>query len=238
VEPDFIPAGDPGLSRYRLLLVPPLYSASDEILQQICDFVKGGGHVVMAFKSGFTDQYSTVRHVMAPGPLRPAAGFHYQEFSNLVDPVRLTPDPFQAGTENKASVWAEFLIPDGAEVLASLDDPNWHFPAITRNRYGTGTLTYEATVVTDALQTGIVRDALSRAGLGSAEDEQLPKTVRVRHGSNTQGKRLHYYFNFSGQEQRFAYPYSQAMDLLAGSEVAKGASVALRPWGVAILAEN
>jgi beta-galactosidase len=56
VEADFVQAGDGELSRYRVLLVPPLYSASDEVLQRICDYVKGGGHVVMAFKSGFTDQ--------------------------------------------------------------------------------------------------------------------------------------------------------------------------------------
>jgi beta-galactosidase len=237
VEPDFVPAGDSGLSRYRLLLVPPLYSASDEVLQQICDFVKGGGHVIMAFKSGFTDQYSTVRHVIAPGPLRPAAGFHYQEFTNLAEPVRVTPDPFQVGMENKASVWAEFLIPDGAEVLASLDDPNWRFPAVTRNRYGTGTLTYEATVITDALQMAIIKDAVSRAGLASP-DQRLPKPVRVRHGLTSQGKLLHYYLNFSGQEQRFGYPYAQATEVLTGAAVAKGASTAVRPWGVAILLEQ
>ena len=77
----------------------------------------------MAFKSGFTNEYSTVRDTMAPGPLRAAAGFHYQEFTNLAQPVRLTPDPFHAGAENQGSVWQEFLIPDSAEVLASLDHP-------------------------------------------------------------------------------------------------------------------
>ena len=83
VEPDFVQVGDRNLSRYKVLLVPPLYSASDPVLQQVSDYVAGGGHLLMAFKSGFTNQYSTVRDVMAPGPLRKAAGFHYQEFSSL-----------------------------------------------------------------------------------------------------------------------------------------------------------
>lgn len=237
VEADFVQAGDGELSRYRVLLVPPLYSASDEVLQRICDYVKGGGHVVMAFKSGFTDQYSTVRHAMAPGPLRPAAGFHYQEFTSLADPVLLTPDPFQAGGENKASVWAEFLIPDTAEVLASLADSNWRFPAITRNRYVGGTLTYEATVVTDTLQREIVRDALRRAGV-AGNDGNLPAAIRVRHGRNSQGKVLHYYFNFSGQEECLAYSYAQGLDLLTDGAVENGATVTLRPWGVAVVAER
>ena len=237
IEPDFVPAGDRALSRYKLLLVPPLYSASDTVLREISDYVKSGGHVVMAFKSGFTNECSTVRDVMAPGPLREAAGFHYQEFSNLAEPVRLTPDAFRAGAENKASVWAEFLMPDTAEVVASLDDPYWHFPVITRNRYGNGTLTYEATVVTDVLQREIVHDAIVRAGLAGV-DQKLPQVIRVRQGRNAQGQTLRYYFNFSGQAEGFSYPYAEGVDLLTGSAIEKGANVTLRPWGVAVLLER
>ena len=97
VEPDFLPADSADLSSYKVLLVPPLYSASDVLLQRLSDYVKNGGHVVMSFKSGFTNEYSTVRDVMAPGPLRAAAGFHYQEFTNLAEPQRLKPDPFGLG---------------------------------------------------------------------------------------------------------------------------------------------
>ena len=110
----FIAADDPNLSRYKVILVPPLYSASDAVLQRVADYIKTGGQAIMAFKSGFTNEYSTVRDVMAPGPLRAAAGFHYQEFTNLAQPVRLTPDPFHAGADNQGSVWQEFLIPDTA----------------------------------------------------------------------------------------------------------------------------
>jgi beta-galactosidase len=237
VEADFVQAGNGDVSRYKLLMVPPLYSVSDAVLRQIAEYVKAGGHVVMAFKSGFTDEYSTVRHVMAPGPLREAAGFHYQEFSSLAEPVPLTPDPFHAAGENKASVWAEFLLPDTAEVLASLDDTTWRFPVITRNRYGDGTLTYEATVVTDALQRKIVRDAISRAGL-AGEDQKLPPQVKIRQGRNGQGRLLRYYFNFSEQDACFTYPYATGVDLLTGYPVEKGVRVNLRPWGIAVIAER
>src|SRR5204862_5166697 len=114
-------------------LVPPLYSASDAVLQQISDYIKNGGQVVMSFKSGFTDEHSTVRDGMAPGPLRAACGFHYQEFTNLAAPEKLTPDPYNVGNENTGSVWEEFLMPDTAEVLASFHDRYWHFTAITVN---------------------------------------------------------------------------------------------------------
>src|SRR2546422_4019611 len=237
IEPDFVQAGEPNLSRYKVLLVPPLYSTSDRVLQQISDYVKNGGQVVMAFKSGFTNEYSTVRDVMAPGPLRAAAGFHYQELTNLAEPEPLTPDPYGVGEQNKGSVWEEFLIPETAQVVASFDDPYWHFPAITRNQYGRGTLTYEGTFLTDTLQREVIREVLRRAGL-TGPDQNLPGVVKVRHGRNAQGKLLHYYLNFSGEEQTFSYPYGNGSDLLTNASVRQGQAFNLKPWDLAIVAEQ
>ncbi len=237
IEPDFVQAGDPNLARYKVLLVPPLYSASDETLQQLVKYVQDGGHVVMSFKSGFTDEHSTVRAVMAPGPLRAAAGFHYQEFTNLAEPEQLEPDPYGVGDQNKGAVWEEFIIPDTAQVIASFQDHYWHFPAITRNQYGRGTLTYEGTFLTDALQREIIRDVAKTAGL-TGPDQSVPQPVKVRHGRNAQGKLLHYYLNFSGEQQLFPYPYRNGNDLLNNRRVGSKDTITLKPWDLAIVAEE
>lgn len=237
IEPDFVQAGDTNLSRYKVLLVPPLYSAADTVLQQLSDFVKNGGNVVMAFKSGFTNEHSTVRDVMAPGPLRAAAGFTYQEFTNLSEPVKLTPDPYNVGDQNMGSAWQEFLAPETAEVLASSTDQYWHYPVITRNKFGSGSLTYEGTVVTDVLQREIVRDVLKRAGL-TGPDQQVPQSIKVRHGQNAHGRLLHYYLNFSGTEQKIQYPYRSGADILTGATVQGQAPLKIGPWDVVIVAEN
>ena len=237
IEPDFVQAGQSGLSRYKVLLVPPLYSASDDVLRQLAEYVNRGGHVVMSFKSGFTNQYSTVRWEMAPGPLRTAAGFHYQEFTNLPEPEQLEPDAYGVGEQNQGAVWQEFLIPDTAKVIASFKDPYWHFPAITRNQYGAGTLTYEATYLTDALQREIIRDVSKTAGL-LGPDQNLPQAVKVRHGRNSQGKLLHYYLNFSGDRQSFPYPYNNGEDLLTSHRVTSKETITLKPWDLAIVTEQ
>ena len=83
---------------------PALYIADDALLQKISDYVKNGGHVVMTFKSGFANENSAVRWVRAPGPLREAAGFSYQEFSNLEKPLALKGDPFHAGGRQQGDV--------------------------------------------------------------------------------------------------------------------------------------
>jgi len=236
VEADFVEAGSADIIRYKVLLIPPLYSASDAVLQQISDYVKGGGHVIMSFKSGFTNESSTVRAVMAPGPLRDVAGFRYQEFTSLAEPMPLVPDRFKIGKQNTGSVWAEFLIPETAKVIESLDDAYWKFPVITRNTYGSGTLTYEATNVSDDLQREIVRDCITRAGLASA-DQSLPESVKVRHGRNAQGKLLHYYLNFSGTSKSITYSYTTGTDLLLQKRLNKGETFTIGPWDLVIVSE-
>ena len=58
---DFVFPEDPDFSPYKLLIVPALYVADDALLTKIADYVQNGGHVLMTFKSGFTNENSAVR---------------------------------------------------------------------------------------------------------------------------------------------------------------------------------
>jgi hypothetical protein len=117
VESDFV-TPESYFSPYKVLLITPLYSASDTVLEKVVHFVEKGGHVVMTVKSGFANEHSTVRSQRAPGPLRKAAGLSYREFSSLVSPIGLEPDRYRLGSQNRVHTWAEFLLPEMAEVLA------------------------------------------------------------------------------------------------------------------------
>jgi beta-galactosidase len=235
---DFVFPENTNLSDYKMIVVPPLYVASDEVLNRLAEYVRGGGNLVMAFKSGFTNEYDTVRWSMAPGPLRKAAGFHYQEFSNLSKPLALTDDPFKAGADNKVSVWAEMLILEGAQPLAFYDHPFFgKYPAITQNHFGSGTLTYEGTVLSDTLQTKVLLNVLQVAGLPGA-DQELPASVRVKHGTNRSGKVVHYYMNYSSDPQTFKYPYKPGEDLLTRTAVGPAQTLTLKAWDLVIIEER
>jgi beta-galactosidase len=238
---DFVFPETTDFSAYKLLIVPPLYIADDALLQRISDYVKAGGHVVMSFKSGFANENSAVRWVRAPGPLREATGVSYQEFSSLEHPLALKDDPFHVGgataADNQVSYWAEFLLLEHAKALAFYDHPFFgKWPAITENVFGSGTLIYEGTVLSDKLQTAILRRSLEGAGL-TGPDQQLPATVHVQHGVNRQGKSLHYYFNYSATEAKAAYAYAAGTNLLDGKPVAKNAQLTLAPWDLEIIEE-
>lgn len=219
--------------RYRVLLVPPLYSASDETLNKIAQFVERGGHVLMSFKSGYTNQYSTVRWEMAPGPLRKAAGFRYQEFTNLPEPLELET---ALGTKMTASAWAEFLIPEGAETLARYKHPFFRqFPAVTRNRFGQGTLTYAGTHVGDAMMRELTRDVLATAGLASLDASYQAK---IRHATTASGRRVHFYLNFSPNPYNFYYRYGDATEVLSSRQARRDERISIGPWDAAIFIEE
>jgi beta-galactosidase len=236
VGADFVFAEEPDLSGYDVLLVPPLYVASDELLGKIADFAKAGGHVLLTLKSGFTNEWNTVRWTRQPGPLREAAGVSYQEFSGLKEPLRLKSDPFGVGAENRASVWADMLLVETAKPLAFYDHPFFgRYPALTRNAFGMGQVTYQGTVLTDLLQRKVVADVLKAAGI--VPEAGLPEKVRARQAVARDGKTLRFYLNFSSEPQSFAYARGAGTELLSQKPVAAGQRLTLAPWDLAVIRE-
>ena len=235
---DFVFPDTTDLSMYKVVVVPPLYIASDELLHRLADYVRGGGILVLTPKSAFCNEYSSVRDTMAPGPLREAAGFHYQEFSNLTRPLTLKGDPFHAGAGNEVSDWAEMLLLDTAKPLAYYDHPFFQrYPAITENAFGKGEVVYEGTILSDVLQKAVLARVLDHALL-SGPDQKLPPGIAVKHGVNRAGKPLHYYFNFSASARPVVYAYGRGTELLSNRPVVSGAALSLEPWGVAIVEQE
>jgi beta-galactosidase len=235
---DFVFPDTADFSKYKLLVVPALYIADDALLKKIAGYVQQGGHVLMTYKSGFANESSAVRWERAPGPLRAAAGFNYQEFSNLEKPLALKDDPFQVGKDNAVNTWAEFLQLEGAKPLAFYDHPFFgKWPAITRNQYGKGSLTYEGTMLTDALQSAIVRDTLQQSGIVT-DAAAAESTIRIKHGANQNGRRIHYFLNYSSSAATIDYRYGAARDLLTEKAVASGQKLTVGPWDVVIAEET
>lgn len=238
VGADFVFPDSDDFSQYKLLIVPALYVADDALLKRIADYVHNGGNVLMTFKSGFTNENSAVRWELAPGPLREAAGFTYQEYSNLKHPLPLKGDPFHVGDGNQVSEWAEFLEPTTAKPLAYYDHSFFgRWPAITRNQYGSGTFTYEGTALDDKLQDAVILDELHLCGL-TGTDQQLPAALHVKHGVNDMGKRLHYYLNYSSAPVTFTYTYGDAHDLLTGRALLSDGRQTVGPWDLVIAEED
>ncbi|WP_373419272.1 beta-galactosidase [Pedobacter sp. V48] len=238
IEADFVFPDGKNFEKYDMIIVPPLYIASDKLLQQLNQYVLNGGHLILNFKSGFADENSKIRDQVMPGALSEICGFTYNEFSSLRDRIPLKGDPFQVGDKNFVEQWAEFIVPTTAKTLAAYDHPFFgKYAAITRNEAGKGVVTYFGTVVSLEILKKVLRNSLDELKLIGA-DQNLPEKLKVKHAFDASGKAVHFYYNFSDNIMEFKYPYKTGKSIIDNTMVEKNGLIQFDPWDVMIIKEE
>ncbi|MEU7475491.1 beta-galactosidase [Lentzea sp. NPDC042327] len=160
VTVDFVAPGT-NLSKYALVVVPAFYAVSDAHAAVVADYVAGGGHVLVTYLSGVTDEHTRVRLGGYPGAFRDVLGAYSEEFFPLRqgETVSLTDG-------STCSLWTEHLHTRSAEVIASYaDGPLPGVAAVTRNAFGNGVAWYVACDLDEAGLRRTVESALSGAGV-------------------------------------------------------------------------
>jgi beta-galactosidase len=234
---DLIDPSSGGLDKYKLIVVPALYTASDELLGSLNTYARNGGHVLYTFRSGFSDQNAKVRHARQPGIIGEAAGIAYDEFT-IADSIGLKGLPASLnGPDTKVKSWIELITPTTAKVLAYYDHDVWgQYAALTENVYGKGLVTYAGFMPSMPMLSRIVADVVTKANVGYDDQARFPLITKT--GVNQLGKRINYYLNYSATAVDVSYPKNQGVSLLTGEPVKSGAMFKLDPWGVMIIEEN
>jgi beta-galactosidase len=107
----------------------------------------------------------------------------------------------------------EMLRPESAEVLA------WH----NRQVCGSGFAACIGCCMGKDCLKPLLESILRDAGLW---------------GEAQSGHAVHFYFNFSSDSAKRPYYHEDAVDLLAGTECAKGCLLDFEPWGAFVLGEK
>lgn len=237
IECDFIQPSSTNLKDYMLIIVPALYAVADEHLERLNEYVRGGGHVVFSFKSGFANEQIKVRTTQQPGGINEACGITYSMFVSP-NKVRLKGSLIEPGEESsEVATWMELITPTTADVLAYYDHAEWgNYAAITKNRFGQGTATYIGCMPDAAIVSRVLKNTVQEAGLWGSNQE-LAFPIIVKSGTNADGKQIRYYFNYSGEAVTFVYPHAAGRELLAGRSVDSGEQLEIAPWGVVIISE-
>ncbi len=235
VECDFLFPESENMADYKMIVVPALYAAPDELLRRLDWYVRDGGTLVTAFKTGFANENVKVSHEVQPHILRECMGYRYDQFTFPVD-TGLQGEIAAEDGSDRAEVFMELLIPEGAEVVASYDHYNWNrYAAVTRNRCEKGYAYHIGCMTGEGVLKKVFLRALKDAGIRRGTECEFP--LIVRKGVNDLGKTVWFYLNYSGQEQTEIPVCAGGRDLLTGEEKMKGELVTVPAWGLKIIEE-
>ncbi len=227
---DLVPPGR-DLSGYRAVLGPSLYLVGDPDAANLRSYVEGGGALLIGAYSGIVDEYDRVRPGAHPGAFADLLGIRVEEFCPLLagQQVRLSDGATGA-------VWAEDGCATTAAVLAThLDPPVPGRPALTRNRYGSGTAWYLGTRLIDADLGRLLGRVCDEAGArpvldGAAAVDPAVEAVRRRRDDGTG------YLFLLNHADRPVRVSAAGTDLLTGADV--GPELDLPAGDVAVLRER
>ncbi|TDX03395.1 beta-galactosidase [Kribbella sp. VKM Ac-2566] len=212
-----------------VLVVPALYLADTELLDQLVAYAEAGGHLVVGPRTGYADHEARARTDVQPAKLAAAAGVWYDEFSNVSVDVPVRGTGLELGTGAAGSRWIDGLTVDGADVLVGYDDPHFgRWPAITSRAHGSGRITYVGTVPNPALSAALFR------WIKPAAWTDLPAGVTVTSATSADGRRIRFVHNWSWDSVDLKLP-GPAHDVLANQPT--NGELDLGPWDVRVLVE-
>ena len=262
IECDFVWPESDNFDEYKVIFVPALYAAPDELLEKLKQYTANGGTLVATFKTAFANENIKVSHEMQPHILSNCFGINYQQFTfpknvglsgkiiNVREEIveegyrkeadiktagKMAESEKAASKKAEAKIFMELLMPQEAEVLASYDHYNWkEYAAITKNHYGKGTAIYIGCMTDDNTLKAVITEALNSA---EAEIPEYNWPVIVRKGTNDLGKCVRYILNYSAEEQKVVYHGADGTELFSGDAVQDGETIIVSPWNVKIVEE-
>jgi len=90
--------------------------------------------------------------------------------------------------------------------------------------------------LTDDVQTRIVANKALEIGL-LKKGEEITYPIVVKSGTNDTGKTIHFYLNYSGEQQKVIYRFNNGRDIIDNKPVVNGDNFILLPWDLKIVEE-
>ena len=224
------------ISKHPFLCVPGYLIADDEVLNFIDSYAEKGGHLILGPRTGYGNINGTMRTTVAPGRLRSGARAFYNEYTNLNKPARVV-GIAETSIVGDSYGWADLLISEGAEVIATYDDPFLsNYAAITSSQYGSGRITMIGSVPDQTLGKNIGNWLIK--GLDySPIIISASEAVIVNSATTKDGSRLHFVFNWSWDVTKVEI-LRDSKNIESGENYRKLSSIELGPWDVKILLEK
>lgn len=227
IEFDMVSSSVRDFSGYDFLLVPALYSASEELLNALDRYVENGSHLIATFRSGFSDEQLKIYHDTQPHILNRCLGIHYDQFTYPKD-VRVLGAPVHD--------WMELVTCDTAVPVAHYEHPVWgRYAAAAENSYGKGSALYLAAFFGEEALEALLGSYFMKNGYEKLSEQTPHFPVIVKHGINDLERELYCYFNYSDTPQTVIHDAGAGVELRFGDAVASGATLTLPAWDCRIV---
>ena len=201
VPVDLIPE-EADFSRYKLLIAPLIFLMKPGIREKLKAYAERGGTLVVTMRSGVKDEHDIA---LSDGPLPcgldDLCGARVTEYDSLLQAegsVRWD------GEDYPCELWCDVLETTTAEVLAAYGHEFYAgTPAITKNRFGKGTVYYVGTQMSGALAERFMAEALSASGVRGLLETPWGVEAVCREKD---GKRWLFLLNHTGNPQTVDVP--------------------------------
>lgn len=226
------------LMKYKVLVAPSLYMLHPGYASRIETFVAAGGTFVTTFMSGMVDENDLVVPGGYPGELRRVTGIWVEEFDGLYPDERNaiacgSAVPALAGT-HEAGLICSVIHAETAEVMGTYTKDFYQgTPALTRNRFGTGTAWYIGADPEPRLVSALLHHLCEEQGIRPLL--VTPDKVEVTRRSK-QGREFLFVLNHNAEPVQVNLGTAKGTDLLTGR--ALGGLVEIDGYGVVILEQR
>jgi beta-galactosidase len=219
------------LSHYKLVVAPGLNVVSDAIAQNLMQYVKNGGHLVLGQRSAMKDADNGLWPQRQPGPLTDLLGGRVEQYYALVDGVPVD-GKWGAG---EGQLWAEMLsvLQPDVEVLMRYGKSNGWLdgqPAAITRKVGKGRITYLGAWLDKNTMAEAASWMTDISGVKPALGP-VPEGVEVYPRVGPKGA-VYILINFSKAPRTVKLPATMH-DVLSGGLVQ---AITLAHYGVAVLA--
>jgi beta-galactosidase len=226
------------LGQYKLVVAPALNVLTDAQANNLMEYVRAGGHLVLGQRSAMKNDDSGLQPERQPGPFTALLGGRVEQFYALDQDVPVTGE-WGSGS---GKIWAEQLsVKDPqAHVLMRYGKSNGWLdgqPAAITKTVGKGSITYIGAWLDEKTMDAAAKWMVETSGIHPL-NISLPKGVdlyvRSKNGQGGDQKTVWILINF-GKDVATVSLSGQMTDVLGGGRVG---SVDLEPYGVSVLSKE
>lgn len=140
------------ITTYKIVFAPMLYMVKEGVQEQLIEYVKKGGTLVLTTFSGYVDENDLVTLGGYPGELKDLAGIWVEEIDGLYPDMKNTIVMHQDGNQEEmnakysCNLLCDIIHLKGAKAIATYGDDFYKgSPVITKNSIGEGEVYYIGT---------------------------------------------------------------------------------------------